>query len=449
MVAVIDAGTSSIKVFLHDGEKLVSSRRIPWVYSRYDDTAREFDPDRTFSETMGALEEMAKEKGIPKDRLKITATSQREGMVAIDERGREVYCGTNLDLQALFTGFELEERIGEKLYRITGHRPPFLFAPAKILFLSKERGLKRGKILPVSDWFVFKMTGEVISTVSSLSEIGVLDIEKREPACDLLEEIGVDGGFIPDVGREGEEVGDGVFLGAPDSLLSLFPFVEEDEIGIVTGWSITSIFLKDKPVFDPEGKIWSGCHINGWFLEGNSGDAGSTLSFMRGIFFPHLGEDEAVREMEENMGDSRGVLLSLGPGPMDMKGLPVRRAGILFPAPPSLVKVGRGEIFGAFFDSIAFSIRSNMEKLEMICGRGRKIFLLGRWAYNKGFTSILPSVLNRDVEVFVGEPQVLGAFALISGEKPDVSLEKVRPDPLKSSEYEESYKSWLEFLEGR
>ena len=81
----------------------------------------------------------------------------------LDGEGGEVYSGPNRDVRAFFEGMEIDGRVGGEVYRLTGHTPSFLFAPARLAWLrtndpeAADSGCQH--VLTLGDWLGIQAVG--------------------------------------------------------------------------------------------------------------------------------------------------------------------------------------------------------------------------------------------------------------------------------------------------
>ena len=129
----------------------------------------------------------------------------------LDGEGGEVYSGPNRDARAFFEGMEMDERVGEEVYRLTGHTPSFLFAPARLAWLranAPDIAERIAHVIPLGDWLGYKLSGEVRGERSALTEVGLLALSDDEEPDALLKRVDVDSGLMPGLCRAGERRGE-------------------------------------------------------------------------------------------------------------------------------------------------------------------------------------------------------------------------------------------------
>ncbi|MFC1924922.1 FGGY-family carbohydrate kinase [Chloroflexota bacterium] len=487
----IDIGSSSVHCLLTDltGHVIASGHR-EWTYHSPDDIAplgKEFNPDALWQIVCENVRRTIGDAGVSgEDVVGVGATGQREGMILLDKEGRELYAGPNTDLRALMEGISIDDEFHKEVYSITGHMPSFLFAPAKLKWFKTNRPdiySKIATILTISDWVIYRLCGERASGVCGASELGLIDIGSGTWSDELRELLdlphGIYAGLVPAssiVGKVDARVaaetgisrGTPVVMGAPDTQCGLIGMGIEDpgQTGIVIGWSAPVQMVTAEPVFDPEAKIWTGCHLfpERWILESSTGEAGNAYRWLKEIMFNHesMGEGEIYDLMDhmarQSPAGTEGVLAFTGPGAMDMSRLTLRFGGFIFPVPLSATgTISRGHFVRATLENLCFAIKANCLQIEIVSGCKIKEISIGGGLARSGFLAgILPSVLNVCVRV----PQIkdvsgLGAAmcaAVGSGacsnleEAIDIMRPEDRifePDPLTALEYDEYYKRWI------
>ena len=101
--------------------------------------AKEFNADTFWEKIITTIKLAIQNSKIdPKKIRGISATSYREGVILLDENGKELYSAPADDMRALSQGMDILQKYGDKIYKITGRLPPFLFASAKISWLKRK-----------------------------------------------------------------------------------------------------------------------------------------------------------------------------------------------------------------------------------------------------------------------------------------------------------------------
>ncbi|MBI4297330.1 MAG: hypothetical protein HY676_02225 [Chloroflexi bacterium] len=487
----LDAGSEGCRCLIVDlqGQAVAFASRS-WSYETPGDLAplgREFDP-RTFWRAIAQTiqDALAASGASPKDILAVSATSQREGLVFLDAQGQEIYAGPNVDLRAFMEGMALDEEFGQEIYAITGHRPSFLFAPAKLRWFCSQRPKDFERIacaLPLDGWVTYRLCGEAAVAVSSVGEVGLLDISQGDWSERLRKLLDLPSGIYPPLGSAGARVGvvtpraaqetglapgTPVALGGADTQCGLLGMgvYAEGQGGIVAGWSASLQLPLERPLIDKESRIWTGCHAfpGRWVVEGNAGEVGSVYRWLKDILFPGDGSEGYVSleaAAQASPLGAEGTLALLGPQLMDMGRLGLRLGGFLFPVPRSLGAVSRGHLARAFLENLAFALRANCAQLEAISGiEVSGMHVGGGLSRSHLLGHILAHVLYRPVKVSA-QPHVstLGAAMAAGAATVYSSLEEAcqamlppfqtyEPEALIAAEYQECYGRWQKLAQG-
>ena len=486
-VLVLDLGTSSLKCGLYslDGE-MRAEARAPMRYfspTGLSDIAVEFDPEEIWALVCGLVRESLGKAGVKGDEVKgVCTTSQRGGFALIDGDGREVYSGPNRDVRAFFEGMEIDGRVGEEVYRLTGHTPSFLFAPARLAWLRENRpdaAERVSHVLPLADWLGYRLSGEVRGERSALTEVGLLPVSETEEAGGLLKLVGVDADFMPALSRAGEQVGEvtstaaratglkagtPVVAGGPDTQVGLLGMgiMEPGEMGILVGWSGPLQMVTRGPFIDGERGTWTGRHVveGRWVLESTTTEAGQSLEWIART----LGMERADIAFEsEEAGESAAysAFSFLGPRIMNAKRMGMQMGGMMFPAPVGHTGISRYNLVNGALKGLAFAIKGNFDQLEEVSGeRVSRVGLGGGVTKVKGFGQMVADVLGR--EIFVARDRdatllgaamcasvgigaynsLLEAVAGMGG-----GMERVQPDMERGGGLGEEYERWLELYE--
>jgi len=485
-VLAIDVGTSSLRCLVTDplGQP-VSSSNQPWTYQTPEDLApmgHEFQPDELWQALCQVIRRALAEAGINPAHIRgVSATSQREGAVFLDKKGRELYAGPNIDLRALFEGIAIDDEFGEEVYSLCGHKPSFMLVPAKLGWFRINQPEVYGQIssvLSISDWVAYWLTGELACEISSACELGLVDIKQRLWCDKLVERLNLPRDIYPRLGNAGSPVGvvsarsaaetglvagTLVALGAADSQSGLLGLgvSQPGQVGVVAGWSAPVQLVTDRPIFDTEGRVWTSCHAleRLWILESNTGEAGNAYRWLKENL---LGDDsQEGYALMERMARSvppgaEGTLALLGPDLMNMGKLGLRWGGFLFPLPLSFSQINRSHLVRAVLENLCFAIKANYIQLEEISETGLgPMSLGGGLARSRCLSQMLADVLDRPVLLpKLTEVSALGAAmcaAAGAGLYPSLAeavlamkgeQHRFEPDVGNAAEYAEYYQKW-------
>ena len=201
----------------------------------------------------------------------IGITGQRQGVVFLDGAGKELYCGPNIDLRAIFEGAAIDEEMGREVYHTTGHTPSMLMAPARLRWSRENRPEiyhKTRAILTIPGWLAYRLTDSLMSEPSLEGEAGLLDINTGRRCPGLLGKLGVSQSLLPTLpnGKQpcagplsrgmadlwGLKEGIPVVVAGPDTQCGMLGMglVKAGQTGAVIGWSGALQVLTSTPCLD-------------------------------------------------------------------------------------------------------------------------------------------------------------------------------------------------------
>ncbi len=480
---VLDAGTSAGRALVFDDRgRLLAEKSRPWRYEAPADAApwgREFDPDRFWAILCEASRAALSACGA-KAVVAVAATAQRQAIVLLDAAGRELYAGPNVDLRAAFEGLRLLEEHGPRIHAITGHLPPMMFASARWLWFRQHRPEvceRTARLLMMADWLTWRLCGRAITEPSNAVESGLFDVAARAWSAELATDLGAPTDILPEVAAAGTVAGQltpaaaaalGLSPGVPvvvagaDTACGLLGMdvTRPGQIGLVAGWSAPAQMIIERPIFDPQRALWTTCTaLDGqWALEGNAGPAGSAHRWACEVFLPG-GDYAAFDELAASApAGARGALAFLGPRVVDYDNPQLLWGGMFYPQANDLLTVGRAELARATLENIAFAVKANLERVELVAGnRATELRLGGGLARSRLFARILADVLGRPVQTSA-EAAVSGLGAAMcaatgAGEYDDLAEaalamsrpgERFAPESVAQAEYLDAYERWLQ-----
>ena len=490
LLLVIDAGSTKVKCLVFDATgKLKSCSLKDYVYqNRTDDSSliREFDCALLWKNICEGIQSALYSADARAEEIAgISATSQRGGVVFLDKAGKELYAGPNTDLRAIAEGLALDARYRRKIHNITGHLPSLMFVPARLLwFKNNDLGLfeKINTVLTISDWIIFRLTGNRCGEICSAIETGLADVRNRSVSEEILALAGLPSNLYPEIRPAGSLAGEvqrsvaedlglpagiPVIQGAPDTICGLLGLglSENGQTGIISGWSTPVDMIIEKPVFDPECRIWTGCHLfeGKWILESNCGETGNSMNWLRELYFGDGGKDKGngfdyldAISAKVSPG-AEGVMAFVGAEAMDMSRLEIRWGGFILPIPFSATNIRRNHLARATLENVAFAVKANCQQLEETAGvEMTSIAMGGGLVRCNCLKQILPAVLNRPIQFSkLAETSGSGAAMLAATGAGLYSnlfeamtcmkavTEIVEPAPVLANEYGELYEKWL------
>ncbi len=284
-----DIGSSSIKASLVDADS-----KKPMATTSYPDIEMsmiskksgwaEQEPEDWWKYVGEASKRVIKKSGINKDEIAgIGLSYQMHGLVLVDKdqkvlRPSIIWC----DGRAVEYGNQSFDRLGSDKCLSTLLNSPGNFTAAKLKWVKENEPSvfdRIHKMMLPGDFIAMKMTGEITTTISGLSEGILWDFRENRIADFLLKDLGFDQSLIPEVHNTfhqsgvlkpdaakelGLEEGIPVAYRAgdqPNNALSLGVF-ESGDIAATGGTSGVVYSITDQLIFDKKSRINGFAHVN-------------------------------------------------------------------------------------------------------------------------------------------------------------------------------------------
>ncbi|MCP4401109.1 MAG: FGGY-family carbohydrate kinase [bacterium] len=212
-VISIDVGTGGLHVSIMDSEGKVLTRAYRELIYAVDDThnALTFNPDREFENTLHLLENVMAQADIDRKQvLSIAVTSQRHGGVFLDANHHAIYACPNMDDMAGREALTLSPTETQMVYRLTARRPTGLFQAVRLRWFKKRKPeffTNIAAFLMINDWFVFQLTGKMVSEWTNAAETMLFDVKNLCWSDELRALFSVEHLELPDVVEPGTIVG--------------------------------------------------------------------------------------------------------------------------------------------------------------------------------------------------------------------------------------------------
>jgi xylulokinase len=346
----IDLGTSSIKASLVDARSgaqvaAASSPEQEMAMNAPQPGWAEQDPELWWEHTKQAIHKIISQSRVDSAKIgSIGIAYQMHGLVIVDRnhkvlRPAIIWC----DGRAV--------KIGERAYRMLGEdfcKQHFLNSPGNFT-ASKLRWVQENepeiyekiyKFMLPGDYIGMKLTGEIVTSFSGLSEGILWDYKKHAPAQELLDYYDIDASIVPESvpnfseqGQLTQEVASevGIKKGTsvtyragdqPNNALSL-NVLQPGQAAATAGTSGVIYGVTDRPLFDESSRVNTFIHVNhrkdrrryGILLCING--TGIQYSWMKNTLFDHR---YSYRQMNEKASEipigSEGIcVLPFGNGP--------------------------------------------------------------------------------------------------------------------------------------
>jgi autoinducer 2 (AI-2) kinase len=394
----------------------------------------EFDPSEVWSVFAKVAREAVVKAGVsPEQVAGIGCTSIRDGVVFVGADGQPVYAGTNRDARCIALGAEVQRKWGDWMPGVTGRVPLGLDAATHLLWYKRFRPQEFTaitRVMMVSDWMVYKLTGEYSADPSNASSSQLFDVNTCTWSTKIAEALEAKPDIFPTVLFPGEVAGRLSAAAAADlGLQSGIPVsagvgdsqagclgcgaIRDGETTVIAGTTIPVQTVVDTPVHDTTRHTWLGTHAlpNRWVVESNGGMAGTIYAAVKAEMFPpetsyteleKLMEAEVPGQVMAFMGTQVADMSKLAFPPMSAIMMP----SMMMSAPLTRVRLAR-----AVLENIAYAVKGNIEQNEQVCGApSTAIFVCGGLSRSRLFAQILADVCEREVSVpSIRETTGLGA----------------------------------------
>jgi len=483
----IDIGTSSVKVSVVDAvsQKALASAQFPDTESPIISLQlgwAEQSPDMWWEQAQQALAKChASGKYNPQDIAAIGIAYQMHGLVLVDKdqqvlRNSIIWC----DSRAVEYGDKAFEAIGEE--RSLSHllNSPGNFTAAKLAWVKEnepELYAKIDKIMLPGDFIAMKLTGEITTSISALSEGIFYDFVENGLSEDVMRFFGFNDGLIPTVnpvfslhGTLTTTVAIQLKLKAgipvaykagdqPNNALSL-NVLNPGEVAATAGTSGVIYGVSDKLAYDPQSRVNTFAHVNyaeeqkrlGILLCING--TGSLNRWAKNLFGSNISYAEMNQLASQAPEGSSGLrILPFGNGAERMLGN--KLVGVHFHH-IDLNLHSQAHIFRAVQEGIACAFRYGLDIMRengmnptVIRAGKANLFLSDLFAETfVNVTGVPVELYNNDGSVGAALGAGIGAGIFSSPTEAFKGMEKVQViEPAKGNNFEEVYQEWKILLD--
>ncbi|MDX9742935.1 MAG: autoinducer-2 kinase [Arcobacteraceae bacterium] len=212
----LDGGTGSFRAILFDTKgKQIALSQEEWTHHSEPNipNSMRFDCTKNWELIVHCIQNvLAISKVNPSDIVALSSSSMREGIVLYDKEGNELWAVANVDARAGEEVKFLKENyphIEESFYQQSGQTFA-LGAIPRILWLKNhnvELYNQVAKISMISDWILFKLSGIIAIDPSNGGTTGIFDLEKRDWASEMMEQVGLKNDIFPPCFESGTVIG--------------------------------------------------------------------------------------------------------------------------------------------------------------------------------------------------------------------------------------------------
>ena len=483
----IDVGTSSIKVSVVDAatQKSIASAQYPEVESGIKSLQpgwAEQSPEMWWDHVQQAIKKVAHVDGVNlKSVVAIGIAYQMHGLVIVDKnkqvlRDAIIWC----DSRAVPFGEAAFDSIGHESCLSNLLNSPGNFTASKLAWVKKnepEIFEKIDKVMLPGDFIAMKLTGEITTSASALSEGVFWNFKKDELSGEVMEYFHFDSSLIPDIqpvfaehGTLSNDIATALGLQAgipvtykagdqPNNALSL-NVLQPGEVAATAGTSGVIYGVSDQLSYDQQSRINTFAHVNhatdnkrlGILLCING--TGILNRWVRDIAGAGLGYKELDKEASAIAVGSNGLkVLPFGNGAERI--LNNRMIGASFNGIDFNVHQ-RAHLMRASQEGIAFAFRYGLDIMREN-GLNPAIIRAGKsnMFLSSVFTEAFVNATGVPVELYESDGSVGAAIGAGIGAKTfkneSEAFEQMKPlnliEPTKASEYNEHYLLWKNILD--
>lgn len=486
----IDLGSSSVKVSIIDGE---SGKCLATEYSPSEEMKiialkpgwAEQDTDTWWSNLKIAINGCTHKLGQNKKNIGAIGISyQMHGLVAVDKnsnvlRNSIIWC----DSRAVGYGEKALKALGHEYCMSHLLNSPGNFTASKLAWVKEnepELFSRIHKIMLPGDFIAMKLTGDIKTSFSGLSEGVFWDFSKNSVSEELMKHFGFNPGLLPDAAASfsisgvllksvAEELGLPVGIPVsyragdqPNNALSL-NVLNPGEVAATAGTSGVIYGVTDKKQYDQHSRVNTFLHVNHTSSKPRQGvllcinGTGILYSWLKRNFGNNLSYNEMNAMADKISVGSEGLaILPFGNGSERMLGnkdVGSTMAGLNFNIHST------AHMFRAAQEGIAFSIRYGLDIMKetgidpVIIRAGAANMFLSK-VFREALSNITGTVIhlyNTDGSIGAARGAGIGCGYYSSEKEAFNGLATVgitEPDKLLSADYEKSYFKWKKLLSG-
>lgn len=462
---IVDIGTGNARVAVStvDGE-LLSIKRENVHYEtdpNFEDSIF-FNPEDLWQQILKLSTAALAEAGEVQVNA-ITATSQREGIVVVDQAGKSLLGMPNIDHRGRKWEVDLQDK--DLVYNLSGRYPTSLFSAFKLVGVREvypELFADIASVMSISDWIQFQFSGIAGYEHSQASETLLYDVEAKQWSKDLLAQFAIDEEILPPLKDAGTILGPiqaavantlginpeaVVVVGGGDTQLAIRSMEPSaNDVVIVSGTTTPIIKIVSSYEKDAEQRTWTSRHIDAdnFILEANAGVTGLNYQRLKEIFYPNEGYDIIEKELEDATYSQ--CVASLGSLIADEEE-PLTKGGFIFNAPVSH-QLTRGSFVFAILWDIACSIYENYKFLCDVSPHSESyIWACGGGVESRKLRQFIANLFGKSIKIrdTFRQASVLGGVFLcndalgVSNATPAL-LEEIFPQD--HEEFEKLYQEW-------
>ena len=214
LILGIDVGTTSLKAAAYDYEGVQQAAAVVEYSLLTPETNTVEAPCGVYMDSIKTCMEKIREKGVDTKRIGVVGFSvQGETLCLLDENGVPLYNAIVwMDNRAGKQAEEMRAKFGDELcYEITGQVSfEACWPAAKLLWMKQnepEIFEKTKHFVLLEDYIIFLLTGKYVAEGSLLTSTEYWDIRTKKYWKEMLDFIGIDEAYLPEVHESGEVIG--------------------------------------------------------------------------------------------------------------------------------------------------------------------------------------------------------------------------------------------------
>ncbi|MBN2279143.1 MAG: carbohydrate kinase [Candidatus Marinimicrobia bacterium] len=402
---------------------------------------------------------------------------QMHGLVTIDKNGQVIrpaiiWC----DSRAVESGEQLEKALGTEFCLENYLNAPGNFTLAKLKWVKDnepENYAKIYKIMLPGDYIAMKLTGEIVTTASGLSEGIFWNFKTGQVAEELMEKAGISKDFVPtivdtfsDQGTVLKEFTDEFGLAThvkvayragdqPNNAFSL-NVLKPGEVATTAGTSGVVYGVSDRVTYDPKSRVNTFAHVNHHTDDPHLGillcvnGCGISNSWIKKIIGWHSYDEMNSLAAKIAIGSDNIQILPFGNGAERMfenRNIGAHILGLNFN------RHHEAHLFRATHEAVAFSLSYGMEimqtmgvDLQIMRAGSANMFLSP--IFRQTLSNVNSSVIelyNTDGSVGAARGAALGGGYYATADEAFANLkvvDRIEPDANKGKEYFDAYQTW-------
>ncbi len=444
----VDLGTSAIKIALFDRSgRLVSSSNQEYSLLTPSPLIVEVQVETYWNAFKDGISEVLAKSGVDKERIRVIGISaQGETLIPIDNSGAPlrnaiVWMDNRAGEEATFLSESLQSR---DIYGITGQVSIVPTWPAsKVEWIKRheeEVFRKTFKYLLIEDYFIYRLTGQLVAEGSLLCSTTYWDITTKKYWTEMLDLLEISEAQLPEICESGDFVGTilpgvaaeiglasstGVSTGVLDQAAGAIGVgnVTPGVFSESTGSALAIVATVDRPVRDPQERM--PCHYHGipdTYMAHTFTTGGMVMKWFRDQFCENevaVAKEKGVdpyevmgaEAAEVRAGADGLVMLPHLQGAMAPENDP-RAKGVFYGLTLSHT---RAHFVRAIMESIAYILRRNIEVIEEMGIPVTEIRSLGGGARSRLWSQMKADITGRPVVVTSNAEEACLGAAIVAG----------------------------------